>query len=88
MPYPEAYRPNPTSRRYVQKLDSWYAQSHPDEDFAETFALFVHTRILGKPYAVVLRDDKQVIGIYSSCLQTGNCPAKADFVKRLLASAG
>jgi hypothetical protein len=58
------------------------------EDFAETFALFVHTRILGKPYAVVLRDDKQVIGIYSSCLQTGNCPAKADFVKRLLASAG
>ena len=23
-------------------LDSWYAQSHPDEDFAETFAVWLN----------------------------------------------
>jgi hypothetical protein len=43
-PYPEYYRPNPASRRFVQHLDGWYAQSHPDEDFAETFAVWLRPR--------------------------------------------
>jgi hypothetical protein len=42
--YPEAYRPNPASKRYVQHLRRWYAQSHPDEDFAETFAVWLRRR--------------------------------------------
>jgi hypothetical protein len=40
-PYPEYYRPNPASKRHVQHLRLWYAQSHPDEDFAETFAVWL-----------------------------------------------
>ena len=40
-PYPRYYRPNPYSRRHVQHLEYWYAQSHPDEDFAETFAVWL-----------------------------------------------
>jgi hypothetical protein len=40
-PYPDSYRPNPGSRRYVVHLPYWYAQSHPDEDFAETFAIWL-----------------------------------------------
>lgn len=43
-PYPQYYRPNPTSRRYVQHLRRWYAQCHPDEDFAETFAVWLSPR--------------------------------------------
>ena len=35
------YRPRPYSRSYVVNLDDWYAQSHPDEDFAETFAVWL-----------------------------------------------
>jgi hypothetical protein len=42
--YPESYRPNPASKRYVQHLRRWYAQSHPDEDFAETFAVWLRPR--------------------------------------------
>lgn len=42
--YPEYYRPNPASRSYVQHLPGWYAQSHPDEDFAETFAVWLPPR--------------------------------------------
>ncbi|HAM73927.1 MAG TPA: hypothetical protein DCM86_20040 [Verrucomicrobiales bacterium] len=38
---PEFYRPRPYSRSYVVHLDDWYAQSHPDEDFAETFAVWL-----------------------------------------------
>ncbi|OFW16880.1 MAG: hypothetical protein A3H29_17940 [Acidobacteria bacterium RIFCSPLOWO2_02_FULL_67_21] len=40
-PYPEFYTPKPYSKRYVLHLDAWYAQSHPDEDFAETFAVWL-----------------------------------------------
>src|SRR5437588_9151895 len=42
--YPAYYRPNPASRRHVQHLPLWYAQSHPDEDFAETFAVWLTPR--------------------------------------------
>jgi hypothetical protein len=42
--YPRWYRPKPASRRYVQHLRLWYAQAHPDEDFAETFAVWLRPR--------------------------------------------
>ena len=40
-PYPAHYTPNPKSKNYVLHLDWWYAQSHPAEDFAETFAVWL-----------------------------------------------
>ena len=40
-PYPESYVPRARSRNYVQHLDWWYAQAHPAEDFAETFAVWL-----------------------------------------------
>lgn len=40
-PYPDFYMPRPFSRRFVIHLDYWYAQSHPVEDFAETFAVWL-----------------------------------------------
>jgi hypothetical protein len=40
-PYPEFYSPKPYSKTFVQHIDPWYAQSHPDEDFAETFAVWL-----------------------------------------------
>ncbi len=43
-PYAAIYRPRPGSRRYVQHLGGWYAQSHPAEDFAETFAVWLTPR--------------------------------------------
>ncbi len=39
--YPDFYLPKPYSKSFVQHIDSWYAQSHPDEDFAETFAVWL-----------------------------------------------
>src|SRR5688500_15647404 len=40
-PYLEDYRPSPFSRCYVRHLPGWYAQKHPDEDWAETFAVWL-----------------------------------------------
>jgi hypothetical protein len=38
---PETYRPHPYSKSFVRHLPNWYAQAHPDEDFAETFAVWL-----------------------------------------------
>jgi len=40
-PYTPYYQPRPYSKRYVLHLDYWYAQSHPAEDWAETFAVWL-----------------------------------------------
>ncbi len=40
-PYLEDYKPQPFSRRFVRHLPGWYAQKHPDEDWAETFAVWM-----------------------------------------------
>jgi hypothetical protein len=42
--YREEYRPIPFSRNYVRHIEGWYAQKHPDEDFAETFAVWLTPR--------------------------------------------
>lgn len=43
-PYPESYKPNVRSRHYVRHLDGHYAQAHPDEDWAESFAVWLTPR--------------------------------------------
>jgi len=43
-PYRASYVPRPTSRRYVLNLDYWYSQSHPCEDWAETFSVWLQPR--------------------------------------------
>lgn len=43
-PYPSWYGVRPASRRFVQHLGHWYAQSHPTEDFAETFAVWLQPK--------------------------------------------
>lgn len=39
--YSESFRARPYSRRFVRHLDGYYAQSHPEEDFAETVAIWL-----------------------------------------------
>jgi hypothetical protein len=48
-PYRDAFQPNPFSRQFVRHIvhhqyGRTYAQKHPDEDFAETFAVWLTPR--------------------------------------------
>ena len=43
-PYRDDYRPVPFSKHFVRHIEGWYAQKHPDEDFAETFAVWLTPR--------------------------------------------
>ena len=45
-PYPTSYAVRPHSRDHVLHLNAWYAQAHPVEDFAETFAVWLRPRRL------------------------------------------
>jgi len=40
-PYRDEYKPVPFSKEFVRHLEGWYAQKHPDDDFAETFAVWL-----------------------------------------------
>ena len=40
-PYRDDYPFIPFSRDFVRYIPGWYAQKHPDEDFAETFAVWL-----------------------------------------------
>ncbi|HUQ50550.1 MAG TPA: putative zinc-binding metallopeptidase [Terriglobales bacterium] len=42
--YRDEYKPVPFSRSFVRHMEGWYAQKHPDEDFAETFAVWMTPR--------------------------------------------
>ncbi|HSQ36113.1 MAG TPA: hypothetical protein VLQ89_08995, partial [Candidatus Binatia bacterium] len=49
-PYRDVFRPDQLSREYVKHISVYpygrtYAQKHPDEDFAETFAVWLTPRI-------------------------------------------
>jgi hypothetical protein len=44
-PYADDYKPVPFSRGFVRHIAGWYAQKHPDEDFAETFAVWLTPRL-------------------------------------------
>jgi len=41
VPYRWSYVPDPNSTEHVLNIENWYAQSHPVEDFAETFAVWL-----------------------------------------------
>jgi hypothetical protein len=41
LPYKEEYKVLPFSARFVRHVAGWYVQKHPDDDFAETFAVWL-----------------------------------------------
>ncbi|MCK4993760.1 MAG: hypothetical protein KAS13_01770 [Candidatus Omnitrophica bacterium] len=43
--YKDTYRFRPYSKSFVRHLEDYYAQYHPDEDFAETFAIWLTPEI-------------------------------------------
>jgi hypothetical protein len=63
-PYLDDYRPAPFSRRYVRHLPGWYAQKHPDEDWSETFAVWMTP---GLDWRRVYRDWPTALGKLEFC---------------------
>ena len=68
----------------LTNFPSHYGAINLLDDFAESFAIYVHTRLLKKPYRVELSREGEQRLVYRSCIQTGTCPQKTAWLKRLL----
>jgi hypothetical protein len=70
LPYEEYYKVDVFSTRFVHHLSGWYAQRHPDDDFAETFAVWLnsgfdwHKAYAGTPALVKLLYVEKVVARY------------------------
>lgn len=78
-PYPDRYRAAPLSHDFVQHLDNWYAQSHPAEDFAETFAVWLTPRLnWQRHYAGTPAFDKlQAMGTLMASIRAQPAPVRS-----------
>jgi len=74
LPYKKDYPVIPFSNRFVNHLPAWYAQKHPDDDFAETFAVWLtpgsdwQKQYLGTPAFAKLSYIDEVAARYGSKL--------------------
>ena len=62
-----------------------YAATHPADDFAESFANFVHVVLLRQPFEVRIAHDGKRVLQYNGCWNERRCAGKRAFLERLLA---
>lgn len=67
---------------------SLYAATQPEEDFAESFAQYVHTTMMGRPWELILRVDGTIKSRLQSCFLDRRCPLKKAYFDALLAEEG
>ena len=80
--------PKTFKRLERSNFPSLYAATMPQEDFAESFAMYVHTVMMSKPWELTLRQNGTIVAELSSCFVDGRCPKKRDYFDRLFAEAG
>lgn len=61
-----------------------YAATHPADDFAESFANYVHVERMGRPFQIELQRSGQVVRRYASCWRQPRCAAKRAQLEQLL----
>jgi len=69
----------------ASNFPSLYATTLPEEDFAESFAQYVHAVILGHPWELTLRVNGTIKGTLGACYLERRCPGKKAYFDRLLA---
>ncbi|MBC7603265.1 MAG: hypothetical protein H7255_11490 [Ramlibacter sp.] len=61
-----------------------YAATRPGDDFAESFASYVHTVLMRKPWEITLSRDGQVTKTIKSCWEEPRCAAKRAVLEEVL----
>lgn len=61
-----------------------YAATIPGDDFAESFASYVHTVLMKRPWEITIRKDGKVAKTYRSCWEEARCAAKRKILEELL----
>ncbi len=61
-----------------------YAATHPADDFAESFANYVHVVMMGKPFEIAILEDGKVVKRYGPCWNEPRCAAKRRILEDFL----
>lgn len=69
-------------------LPSLYGSTLPEEDFAESFAQYVHTEMMGRPWELILRVDGTIRGRLGACFADRRCARKQAYFDALLGEGG
>jgi len=72
----------------ASNFPSLYGAMDPAEDFADSFAMYVHTVVLGLPWEITFRVNGEIKAEIGSCFTDGRCPRKRAYFDALLAEAG
>jgi hypothetical protein len=86
--YEEYVRKLPDTFDQLQKTNfpSLYATTKPGEDFAESFAMYVHTVLMEQPWDLTLRENGTIVAELGSCFVDDRCPRKRSYMNALFAS--
>lgn len=63
---------------------SLYAATQPGDDFAETFASYVHVVLLRRPWRVTIAKDGQVVKVFNACWDQPRCAGKRKLLEQLV----
>lgn len=66
---------------------SLYAATVPGDDFAESFASYVHVVLMNRPWQITLSSDGAPVATFQSCWDEARCAAKKNQLEQLLKSA-
>jgi hypothetical protein len=61
-----------------------YAATHPADDFAESFANYVHTVLMKKPFEIRISQDGRVARRYGACWDEERCAEKRKILEAFL----
>lgn len=61
-----------------------YAATSPGDDFAESFASYVHTVLMMRPWEITIRRDGKAAMTYRTCWEEPRCAAKRKILEDLL----
>lgn len=61
-----------------------YAVTNPHDDFAEAFVTYVHTEMMGRPFAVRIYRDNKLALEYGACWKEPRCADKRKLVEQAL----
>ncbi|MEO5692847.1 MAG: hypothetical protein ABIQ72_06960 [Usitatibacter sp.] len=63
---------------------SLYAATHPGDDFAESFANYVHVVMMGKPFEISIANSGRVVHTYRACWDEPRCKSKRALIEAML----
>ena len=82
---PASVSPEVYAQLEQTNFPSLYASTSPADDFAEAFAIYVHAKMMGKPFSITIDSEGRRETRFTACWDSARCAAKQEILTALLA---